>query len=244
MLTFATSPRSGTELGVSKRTLQRGLASTGELVPTPADASSTLIGWLEKPVTEPALVSAVKRASQEDWRAAAWVLERHWPERWAHPSWPTLPPAEPTPRTTRSARSTSSRRAPVDAREHGPLGPLTAGSDRTRVGRVKRTALIGAVILVLLLPAAASARVRLARVTSPISHGSYAALTVVVSPAATCAIAVYYKSGPSHAAGLYPKRGARISWTWKVGTRTTPGRWPIIVSCGASGSLRTSFVVT
>ena len=57
-------------------------------------------------------------------------------------------------------------------------------------------------------------------------------------------IAVYYKSGASRAQGLYPKRGARISWTWKVGTRTTPGRWGIVVSCGSAGTLRTSFVVT
>jgi len=57
---------------------------------------------------------------------------------------------------------------------------------------------------------------------------------------------VYYKSGPSHAAGLYPKRpvGGRVSWTWKVGTRTTPGRWPIRVSCGSAGSFRTSFRTT
>src|SRR6266516_614707 len=45
--------------------------------------------------------------------------------------------------------------------------------------------------------------------------------------------------------GIYPKRpvGGRVSWTWKVGTRTTPGRWPIVVSCGSAGTLRTSFVV-
>jgi hypothetical protein len=48
---------------------------------------------------------------------------------------------------------------------------------------------------------------------------------------------------PSRAAGLYPKRGTRISWVWKVGTRTTPDRWPIIVFCGSAGSLRTWFVV-
>jgi len=34
-----------------------------------------------------------------------------------------------------------------------------------------------------------------------------------------------------------------VSWTWKVGARTTPGRWPIVVSCGRAGTLRTSFVV-
>jgi hypothetical protein len=109
---------------------------------------------------------------------------------------------------------------------------------------VSRFVLTIAVVVILALPATASALVRLATVTSPISHGSYATLTVMVSPAATCSITVYYKSGASRAAGLYPKRGSRISWTWKVGTRTTPGRWPIIVSCGAAGTLRTSFAVT
>jgi hypothetical protein len=59
-------------------------------------------------------------------------------------------------------------------------------------------------------------------------------------------ITVNYKSGPSHAAGLYPKRttAGRVSWSWMVGTRTTPGRWTIDVYCGAAGSLHTSFVTT
>ncbi len=96
----------------------------------------------------------------------------------------------------------------------------------------------------LALPAAASARVRLIHVTSPVSAGSYATLRASVSPSRTCSIAVYYKSGASQAQGLYPKRSVagRVSWTWKVGTRTTPGRWAIVVSCGSAGTLRTSFV--
>lgn len=101
-----------------------------------------------------------------------------------------------------------------------------------------------AVCAALAVPASAAASVRLASVTSPVSAGSYATLTVRVSRTATCSITVNYKSGPSHAQGLYPKRGTRISWTWKVGTRTTPGRWGITVSCGSAGTLRTSFVVT
>jgi hypothetical protein len=102
-----------------------------------------------------------------------------------------------------------------------------------------------ALALGLALPASASARVRLIHVTSPTSPGSYATLTAFVSPSRTCSITVYYKSGPSHAQGLYPKTpvGGRVSWTWKVGTRTTPGRWSIVVSCGSAGTLRTSFVV-
>jgi hypothetical protein len=71
----------------------------------------------------------------------------------------------------------------------------------------------------------------LVHVTSPAPAGSYATLTVRVSRPATCSITVTYKSGRSHAQGLYSKhsRSGRVSWTWKVGTRTTPGRWPIDV---------------
>jgi hypothetical protein len=96
-------------------------------------------------------------------------------------------------------------------------------------------------------PATASAKVRLVHVTSPVLAGDYATLKAKISTRrATCSITVYYKSGPSKAKGLYPKRthNRRVSWTWKVGIRTTPGRWPIVVSCGRAGKLHTSFRVT
>jgi hypothetical protein len=95
-------------------------------------------------------------------------------------------------------------------------------------------------------PASASrGRVKLLSLTSPVDAGSDATLVVAVPTGTTCSIEVTYKSGPSSAAGLYPQRasGGRINWTWMVGTRTTPGRWPIDVSCGAAGSLHISFVV-
>ena len=104
------------------------------------------------------------------------------------------------------------------------------------------TASAAVVLLVVASPAAA--RVRLVSLTSPTYPGAYATLTAQVSPTATCSIHVYYKSGPSHAKGLVPlRRGGRVSWTWKVGTNTTPGRWSIVVSCGRAGTLNTSFVV-
>jgi hypothetical protein len=101
------------------------------------------------------------------------------------------------------------------------------------------------VAISLVIASAADARVRLVSVSSPINHGAYATLTAAVSPARSCSIIVYYKSGPSTAQGLYSKRprGGRVSWTWKVGTRTTPGRWAITVSCGSAGTLHTSFLV-
>ena len=91
----------------------------------------------------------------------------------------------------------------------------------------------------------AAGGLKVVSVTSPVSAGSDATLVVSAPTGASCSIVVTYKSGPSSAAGLDSKRarGGRVSWTWMVGTRTTPGRWPIAVACGAAGSLHTSFVV-
>lgn len=73
---------------------------------------------------------------------------------------------------------------------------------------------------------------QLVNVTSPVSPGDYATVTVKTSPGAQASITVYYKSGPSKAAGLEPKTAGpdgTVSWTWKVGSRTTPGVWRIEV---------------
>jgi hypothetical protein len=109
---------------------------------------------------------------------------------------------------------------------------------------LKKLFAVGLAAISLAAVATAEAAVRVVSVSSPISRGDYASLTV--SSSARCSIAVLYKSGPSVAKGLYPKQPARgrITWSWKVGTNTTPGRWPIVVACGRAGTLRTSFVVT
>jgi hypothetical protein len=100
---------------------------------------------------------------------------------------------------------------------------------------------------VLAVPASSSAAVRLLGISPhPAYRGNPVTLTAHVSSSrVTCSIVVEYKSGPSRARGLYPKRPVRgrVFWTWLVGTRTTPGRWPIVISCGAAGTLRTSFRV-
>lgn len=86
-------------------------------------------------------------------------------------------------------------------------------------------------------------------VTSPASPGTEATITAQTSPNSDCTIIVKYESGPSHAQGLYEQNAdnnGSISWTWFVGTRTTPGTWPIDINCslnGQSGSANTSFVV-
>jgi hypothetical protein len=91
----------------------------------------------------------------------------------------------------------------------------------------------------------AATTTRLVGVTSPAKRNAEAALIAHVVPARRCTIAVLYKSGPSHAQGLSPKRPTHgyVTWKWKVGGNTTLGSWPIQVNCGAAGSFRTHFQV-
>lgn len=74
-------------------------------------------------------------------------------------------------------------------------------------------------------------------VSSPIAAGRSATLVAKTSPGAQCKITVYYKSGPSSAAGLSPKvadANGSVSWTWTVGNRTTPGSWKIVVTASSN----------
>ena len=78
-------------------------------------------------------------------------------------------------------------------------------------------------------------------VNGPLTASPGQTVTLFVRTAANtgCSIEVDYKSGPSNAQGLYPKtsdRTGNVSWTWMVGTRTTPGDWPIYVTCGSANN--------
>jgi len=68
-----------------------------------------------------------------------------------------------------------------------------------------------------------------------VRRGNVATVSIRTTPGVTCDITVEYKSGPSRAQGLYPKQAdsnGEVSWSWIVGTRTTPGSWPVIITCG------------
>jgi competence protein ComEC len=80
---------------------------------------------------------------------------------------------------------------------------------------------------------------KIVSVTSPVGPGYNAMLLAKTAPGATCGITVYYKSGSSTAQGLYPKTAdvnGNVSWTWKVGTRTTPGSWRIVITANLGGN--------
>ncbi len=74
--------------------------------------------------------------------------------------------------------------------------------------------------------------------TSPIAPGGRASLTIKTTPGAACTITVYYKSGPSQAQGLGPQTAdsnGSVTWSWKVGSKTTPGTWRIVVTASING---------
>jgi len=94
-------------------------------------------------------------------------------------------------------------------------------------------------------PAGAAASVTLVNLTSPVPRGSAALLVArVTGVPPRCTIAAFHKGRASHVPGLTPKRPSAgiVSWAWQTGS--APGRWRIVVSCGAAGSLTATLVVT
>jgi hypothetical protein len=47
---------------------------------------------IEEALSEPRLVVYIAKAAQTNWRAAAWLLERRYPQRWAYGSQPEVAP--------------------------------------------------------------------------------------------------------------------------------------------------------
>ncbi len=82
----------------------------------------------------------------------------------------------------------------------------------------------------------ASLSVSITSLPASVSHGANATLAAITSAGATCSASVRYFSGTvSTAVGLKPQPVAGtngdVSWTWKVGTSTTPGTSSATVSC-------------
>lgn len=83
-------------------------------------------------------------------------------------------------------------------------------------------------------------------VTSPVKAGSNATLTIKCKPGTEYNIDVIYKKTASKAKGLDNKiapASGTVSWTWKVGSNTTPGTFSIYVSGGGERS-EIKFTVT
>jgi micrococcal nuclease len=112
---------------------------------------------------------------------------------------------------------------------------------------MRLSTIVAVFVLALVVVGSASASVRKVSFTSVVSPNDYASLTVSVAPPDRCTIKISYEMTVSHARGLGPKPGGRITWRWKpggrltwrwkLGSNTNPGRWPVTVDCGKSGKL-------
>ena len=96
-------------------------------------------------------------------------------------------------------------------------------------------------------PVAQNTATNITSVTSPVNPRSNATVGVTTGAGASCTITVTYNSGASTAAGLGPKSAdshGAVSWTWKVGSRTSPGTYAISVVCEPGASAQTQFTVS
>ena len=94
-------------------------------------------------------------------------------------------------------------------------------------------------------PTEAPKNIEITNVSSSVSPGEYAYISMQGEPNTDYSITVIYNSGPSTAAGLYTKTSdsnGNVSWEWKVGTRTASGTYPIIIS-GGGKTCTTEFTV-
>lgn len=65
-----------------------------------------------------------------------------------------------------------------------------------------------------------------------VKPGEYATVNIKVTPNKEHKINVYYSSGASKAKGLESKKSdsnGSISWTWKVGAKTKPGKYRVVI---------------
>ena len=91
----------------------------------------------------------------------------------------------------------------------------------------------------------ASAAVKPIALTSTVAAGRSATLTVHVSPKARCTLRItvkYGNSGP-RAVELERKTGGRVTWRWRIRSNVEPGRLPMVVRCGESGTLKTGITI-
>jgi hypothetical protein len=103
--------------------------------------------------------------------------------------------------------------------------------------------LVAAVALAAMLASSAFATVRVTKTPGAVGTGDMASVTVRVTPKARCTIGVYYTTRRSEARGLGAKTGAEITWRWRVGSNTIPGRFPVRIDCGKSGKAQTTIRV-
>ncbi len=89
-------------------------------------------------------------------------------------------------------------------------------------------------------------RLEIVSITSPVTPGEKATVTIRGTPGTTYRITVVYSSGPSRASGLEDKtsdENGAASWTWRVGASTKAGVYTVEVT-GGGQTVSAQFTVT
>lgn len=92
---------------------------------------------------------------------------------------------------------------------------------------------------------AENGEIELLSLTETVSGGDVASISVRGEPGELYAVAVHYSSGVSKAKGLEPAEADAngvVAWSWKIGAKTAPGTYEIVVT-GGGKALNVSFVV-
>jgi len=100
--------------------------------------------------------------------------------------------------------------------------------------RCRSTALIPLLLAGLAAPALADLPVAVVSVTSPVARGGPARIEIRTVAAAVCDIEVVYRTGPSRAPELRPRRAdaqGRVVWLWRIGKQTPPGKASVTIEC-------------
>lgn len=77
--------------------------------------------------------------------------------------------------------------------------------------------------------------ISLENITSPVTAGETAVLNIKGRPFTEYSVSVYYSSGKSSAKGLEPKisdEKGYVEWSWKIGAKTSPGNYKIVIAGG------------
>jgi competence protein ComEC len=122
------------------------------------------------------------------------------------------------------------------------LGTITIATDGTSCTAVAGSGAAAVVGAATPTPAPGGELFLSVSLVAPTGQGGTATASARTLPGASCTITVYHTSGPSAAAGLLAKMadsGGSVSWSWKVGTRTTPGQARIVVTSTLAGQSKT-----
>lgn len=172
------------------------------------------------------------------------------------PSATDIPIATTAPITTEIPLTTTAvtTEAPLTTTAITTQAPLTATAITTQAPLPTTPALITTAPVATTAPTATTAPLTTAPVTvapieadfeivslpAPTKRGNQATMTVKGEPGATYTLEIKYKSGWSVANGLGAKPAdadGYVTWTWKVGSRTTLGVWEIKITDGESNVL-------